>query len=58
MRNLNAYRKAIVAAVGGMAAVIYAIARGSSPDEIQVIAEAFIGVLTTILVYAIPNDPT
>ena len=50
------YRKAIIAAVAGVVAVVYAIAMNDDPDSIPGSAETIQGVLTTILVYLIPNS--
>lgn len=54
---MGKYAKAIVAAVGGVVALIVVIATGGEVDSIPVMAETIIAALTAILVFVVPNKP-
>lgn len=56
MKNLGRYRKAIVAAVPGAVALLLVILRGDDPSEVEGLASSITLVLTTILVWAVPNE--
>jgi hypothetical protein len=55
MSELKKYSKAIAAAVAGVIATVIAVVRGEDAESIPGTVEIITAVITTIIVYLIPN---
>tara|TARA_B100000745_G_scaffold278132_1_gene208994 strand:+ start:90 stop:269 length:180 start_codon:yes stop_codon:yes gene_type:complete len=54
---MRAYTKSIVTAIATVITVVTAIVRGDAPETIPGATEALIGLITTALVFLLPNIP-
>jgi hypothetical protein len=56
LKGLAPYRKAVVTLVATVIATSLAVWRGNDPSAIPGMIEALMGVITTVLVYVLPNS--